>query len=132
MAFGLQIKKIYEKNGFVIADKLGRFELMFKDFDNSSQIPRFINWTTQQAQYQGWNLVYSDQCPWHEKAIVELRKAAIDHGIDLKIKKITTPQEAQNAPSGFGTFSLLKDGKLLEDHYISRTRFENIIKAGNK
>ena len=42
--------------------------------------------------------------------------------------KLTSPTEAQNAPSGFGTFSLIKDGKLLEDHYLSKKRFENIIK----
>jgi hypothetical protein len=46
--------------------------------------------------------------------------------------KLVTPREAQNAPSGFGTFALLKDGKLLGDHYLSRTRFENIIRQEMK
>jgi hypothetical protein len=49
-------------------------------------------------------------------------------GINLKIKKITSSQEAKNGPSGFGVFALLKDGKLLEDHYISETRFRSIVK----
>jgi hypothetical protein len=31
-------------------------------------------------------------------------------------------------PSGFGVFALVKDGKLLEDHYLSKRRFETIIK----
>lgn len=35
----------------------------------------------------------------------------------------------QNGPSGFGTFALLKDGVLLEDHYISLGRFMNILRA---
>jgi hypothetical protein len=52
----------------------------------------------------------------------------MDNGITLTVKKLATPKEAQKAPSGFGTFSLIKDGKLLADHYISRTRFENILK----
>ena len=73
-------------------------------------------------------VVYSDQCSWHEKSITDIKQAAIEHGIDLTEKKLKTPREAQMAPSGFGTFSLLKDGKLLADHYISRTRFENILR----
>jgi hypothetical protein len=50
----------------------------------------------------------------------------------LKIKIALDSEGKQLAPSGFGTFSLLKDGKLLEDHYISRTRFENILKKEAK
>ena len=37
-------------------------------------------------------------------------------------------KEAKNAPSGYGVFNLLHDGKLLEDHYLSATRFKNILK----
>ncbi|WP_282134916.1 hypothetical protein [Seonamhaeicola maritimus] len=51
----------------------------------------------------------------------------MDYGIDLKVSKINTVEEAKNAPSGFGVFNLLRDGRLLEDHYISGTRFRNIL-----
>ncbi len=52
-----------------------------------------------------------------------------EYGSELKISKITTAQEARQAPSGFGVLSLLHDGKLLEDHYISETRFRKILKT---
>jgi hypothetical protein len=48
-------------------------------------------------------------------------------GIKLEVIKIDY-LEAQNGPSGFGTFSLLYNGKLLADHYISKTRFISIVK----
>lgn len=121
-------KSLFEKNNFSMADRLERFELMVKMFDNKGTLPRFYDWTKEQAKYKGWHLIYSDQCPWHEKSITDLQQAARDNGIKLTIKKILNPKEAQKAPSGFGTFSLIKDGRLLADHYISRTRFENIIK----
>lgn len=121
-------KSLYEKNGFTIVEQKDRFELMVKSFDNLSPTPTFFDWKKAQKNYIGWNLVYADQCPWHEKAVVELQRAALDFGIELKVKKLNSPAEAQQAPSGFGTFNLLKDCKLIEDHYISRTRFENIIK----
>ena len=121
-------KKIFEKNGFNITDQLGRFELLAKTFNNNSPMPKFNNWLEELANYKGWNLVYSDQCPWHEKAVEVLNESAVEHGIKLNTKKLTNPIEAQQAPSGFGTFSLIKDGRLLADHYISKTRFENILK----
>lgn len=124
-------KTLYEKNNFRVAQKLDRFELMVKLFDPRANTPQFIDWTKQQKKYVGWNLIYSDQCPWHEKSVSDIKQSAMDNKIKLSIKKLQTPGEAQNAPSGFGTFSLIKDGKLLADHYISRTRFENILKQEN-
>jgi GNAT superfamily N-acetyltransferase len=121
-------KSLFRKNGFEIADKLDRFELMVKKFDNKNPSPHFNDWTKKQLQYKGWHLIYADQCPWHKRSVTDLKQTALNNGIKLKVKKLTNPEEAQNAPSGFGTFSLLKDGKLLADHYISSKRFENIIK----
>lgn len=121
-------KSLFVKNGFQLAEKKGRFELMYKSFNGSSQLPGFHDWVAKQKEYSGWNLVYADQCPWHEKSVKDLKESAKKNGIDLKIRKLNTPEEAQNAPSGFGTFSLIKDGILLEDHYLSRTRFESILK----
>ena len=121
-------KAIYEKKDFIIADRLDRFELMVKSFEDHITLPVFNDWTKEQKKYRGWHLIYADQCPWHEKSVQDLRQSAEEHGIKLQVKKLVRPKEAQKAPSGFGTFSLLRDGKLLADHYISRTRFENILK----
>lgn len=121
-------KNLYLKNGFVIAETLGRFELMVKKLDDKKNTPGFFNWEKEQAKYKGWNLVYSDQCPWHKKSVHDLIDSAQKNGIDLRVTQLMSPVQAQMAPSGFGTFSLIKDGKLLEDHYLSKTRFENILK----
>ncbi|MDJ0646857.1 MAG: YoaP domain-containing protein, partial [Flavobacteriaceae bacterium] len=122
-------KRLFEMNGFKQVDKRGRFELMSKKWDLEVPEPKLIDWTTQQKKYEGWHLVYADQCPWHEKSAEALLNVAGDFGIDLKVSKIETAQEAKNAPSGFGVFNLLHDGRLLEDHYLSATRFRNILKA---
>jgi hypothetical protein len=121
-------KKIFESNGFIVSGKLDRFELMVKAFDKKAELPQLVDWTRELAKYKGWHIVYADQCPWHEKSVTDILHSAHDHGIDLTVRKITSPREAQKAPSGFGTFSLIRDGRLLADHYISRTRFENILK----
>ena len=119
---------IFIRQGYHIADQKGRFELLSKPFRKTASEPIFNDWEKEQKRYKGWHLVYSDQCPWHEKAIIALHSTAIDHNIDLNITKIKTAIEAQYAPSGFGTFTLIRNGNVLADHYISKTRFENIIR----
>jgi L-amino acid N-acyltransferase YncA len=121
-------RTIFEKHDFIEVDNRGRFELLSKKWDKNANHPKLIDWTEHQKQYQGWHLVYADQCPWHEKSAFDLFNTALDFGIDLKLSKIETVEQAKKAPSGFGVFNLLYNGKLLEDHYISATRFKNILR----
>ena len=121
-------KRLFEKNGYKVVDQKDRFQLMSREFAKNSKPPKLLNWTQQQSKFKGWNLIYADQCPWHEKAVFALSETAFEYGIDLKIKKLNTASQARKAPSGFGTFSLIRDGRLIEDHYVSATRFRNILK----
>ena len=121
-------RKLFEKLGYSISRELDRFELLYKPGKTKSPLPKFLDWNKRLAKFKGWNLVYSNQCPWHDNAVTALCDHAGEVGIDLRVKKLTTPSQAQKAPSGFGTFSLIHDGKLLADHYISRTRFKNILR----
>lgn len=125
-------KGIFEKNGFKQVDRRGRFELLSKKWEATARDPKLLDWTLQQEKYQGWHLLYADQCPWHEKSVEAMLHTAMDFDIDLKVTKIKTAKEAKNAPSGYGVFNLLHDGKLIEDHYISATRFRNILKKERK
>ena len=101
---------------------------MSKKWNGKASNPKLRDWEAQQQQYQGWHLIYANQCPWHEKSVEAMLHAAADFEVDLKVEKLNTAEEAKNAPSGFGVFSLMYDGKLVEDHYLSGTRFRNILK----
>jgi GNAT superfamily N-acetyltransferase len=118
---------VFLKNEFEIVDILDRFELCFKAFDLISQKPRILDFESKQKDYNGWHLLYSNQCPWHQKSVHDLKSYSIEIGLHLNVYEIRR-QEAQQGPSGFGTFSLLHNGKLLADHYISKTRFASIVK----
>lgn len=120
-------KQLFEKNGYYVVETKGRFDLLVKKFDENAPDPKLKDWLAQQAQYQGWHLIYADQCPWHDKSVHAIQKTAEANGISINVRKIQTAEEAKLAPSGFGVFSLIHDGKLLEDHYISETRFKNIL-----
>ncbi len=121
-------KQVFEKNGYSQVAQKDRFELLSKKWRNDSADPVFVDWSLKQSSCQGWHLLYADQCPWHDKAVKALLQTAAEYEIELQIKRLNTVEEAKNAPSGYGVFSLLHNGKLLEDHYISATRFRNIIK----
>ncbi|GAB5400567.1 MAG: N-acetyltransferase [Aureisphaera sp.] len=120
-------KTLFEKNGFEQIEAKDRFELLSKTWNREAAKPKFHNWTSQQEKYKGWHLLYADQCPWNEKSVAAILNVAMDYGIDLKVSKLNTVQEVKMAPSGFGVFNLLHDGKLLDDHYLSATRFRNIL-----
>lgn len=122
-------RNLFLKNGFDAVGQLERFELLVKPFDLAAPPPRLIDWTKERAGYHGWHLIYADQCPWHAKSVRDITQAAHEHGIALAVRRLVNPKEAQRSPSGFGTFSLIRDGRLLADHYISRTRFENILRV---
>ena len=120
-------KRLLVKNGFSKVDKLGRFELMVKKFNQDAEDPQLIDWNKGLKAYKGWHLLYADQCPWHEKAAKVMEKVAAEKNFPIHIEKVDTPEKAKLSPSGFGVFALVKDGKLIEDHYISERRFLNIL-----
>lgn len=122
-------KQLFLKNGFEEVDRLGRFELLARNFSSEAANPKLIDWTAQQRKYKGWNLVYADQCPWHAKAVAVLGQVAAECGVALKVTKLRSAQQAKKAPSGFGVFSLIRDGELLADHYISESSFRKLLTA---
>ncbi len=120
-------KDLFEKNGFQsVASEKPSFELMVKTLKNGSK-PKFMDWENQLSKYDGLNIIYSNQCPWVARFINELDEIVKKKDLELKVTELKNAKDAQNAPSIYASFNLVYDGKLLADHYISKTRFLNII-----
>jgi len=124
-------KDLFLKNGFKVVDKADRFELLVKQLKEGA-LPKFTDWQKQLAQYKGLNIVYSNQCPWVIRSIKELTEIAEQKGLNLKVTELKSAKEAQNAPSIYATFTLIYDGKIFADHYLSTSRFLNILKKEMK
>jgi hypothetical protein len=120
-------KSLFLKNRYQVVDKNGRFELCIKKFDENTPNPKLLKWQENAVSNKGWNLLYSYQCPWNFSSVEIVSAVAREQGINLKVSKIISAKDAQEAPTGFGVFNLLKDDKELVDHYISKTRFLNIL-----
>ena len=120
-------KDLFLKNEFKsIASAKPSFELMVKSLKEGS-LPKFNDWEKQLSKYEGLNIIYSNQCPWVVRSIKELSETTKKKGLVLKVTELKNAEQAQNAPSLYAVFNLIYNGKLLMDHYISNTRFLNII-----
>lgn len=119
-------KSIFLKNGFELIESKDRFDLLVYKLKETTN-PEFINWEENPSKYQGLNLIYANQCPLFIKSVDEMKQTAKTYGLDLKVTIIDSAKEAQQSPSGYGTYNLVYNGKLLSDHYISNTRFKNIL-----
>ncbi|MCK5031376.1 MAG: GNAT family N-acetyltransferase [Thermoplasmatales archaeon] len=120
-------KDLFLKKGFKsVSSVKPSFELMVKTLKRGPK-PKFMDWENQLSKYKGLNIIYSNQCPWVARFIDELDEIAKKKDLELKVTELKNAKEAQNAPSVYASFNLVYDGKLLADHYISKTRFLNII-----
>ncbi|MCD4731637.1 MAG: YoaP domain-containing protein [Bacteroidales bacterium] len=119
-------QSIFLKNGFELLESKDRFDLLVYKLKETSN-PAFINWENNLNKYIGLHLIYANQCPLFIKSVDEMKQTAKTYGLDLKVAVLKTAQEAQQSPSGYGTYSLVYNDKILSDHYISNTRFKNIL-----
>ena len=119
-------KEIFIKSGYAIIEESGKDQLLAKYF-KKGQPPSINNWQAELKKYKGLFFIYSKQCPWVARFIEEVKPILDDKKLEPKIIEIKTAAQAQKAPSLYAVFTLIYNGKILADRYISTTRFKNII-----
>lgn len=122
-------RRVFLKNGFDVVGEEGRFQLVARRVRKGGEVPRFRKIEEDHARYEGLHVVYAPQCPMLPKSVEGLREVAEAEGWDLKVTELRTAEEARSAPSHYGVFSLLWNGRLLSDHYVSKARFRNILRG---
>ncbi len=121
-------KDIFLHAGYQIAESAGKEQLLVKQF-KEGDAPVINNWQKERDKYQGLAIVYSRQCPWVARFIEEIKPVLKEAKLSPSIVELTTPAEAQRAPSLYAVFNLIYNGRVLADRYISVTRFKNILKS---
>jgi ribosomal protein S18 acetylase RimI-like enzyme len=119
-------KELFLKNGFRGVQESGAFTLLVKQLKQAEE-PKFKDYEKQFSSHEELKIVYSNQCPWVARFISELPETIKGKDLKIDVVELKTAEQAQQAPSIYAVFNLVNDGKLLADHYISNTRFLNIV-----
>ena len=119
-------KNIFLKNGFKQIEEKGRFELLVLQL-KKGKVPAFINWEDRRISSKEFKIIYTNQCPMFAKCIPVLKSVAKRKNVSLKISQLKSSKDARNAPSGYGVMNIIRNKKILADHYISGRRFDNIL-----
>jgi L-amino acid N-acyltransferase YncA len=120
-------RQVFLRNGFVQIAQSDRFQLITHRL-GKGPAPRFRNISKKWAKHRGLHIVYAAQCPYLPKSANDLSLMAGEHGLEVKVTVLRSAREAQNAPSYYGVYNLLWNGRLLSDHYVSEGRFKNILR----
>ena len=119
-------KEVFLRNEFRQVAEADRFQLVIHRLREGPE-PRFRDLRANLSRYRGLHVVYADQCPMLAKSVNDLTEMAAEHGLRLKVTVLRSARQAQNAPSYYGVFSLVWNGRLLSDHYVSKGRFKNLL-----
>jgi len=120
-------KDVFLRNGFEEIAEADRFQLLIHRLKRGPA-PRFRDISGNLSQFRGLHIVYAAQCPMLLKSVNDLSIMAAEHGLDVKVTVLHSAREAQNAPSYYGVFALMWNGRLLSDHYVSRGRFSSLLR----
>jgi hypothetical protein len=119
-------KELFKDLGFRVIDSRGRFDLLAYNLKDH-RVPAFLNWDEKAHNYPGTHLLFSHQCPANAKAWEDISRISGEMGITLRTEIVEDDHSARQMPTGFGVFQLVHRGKVIQDHYISGTRFKNIV-----
>lgn len=117
----------YLKNkGFLVADRAHPyFELLYFPFHSNVPLPRFREGakTGQISGSSGVVLYYTNQCPYTDKYAPLIEELALQRGVPVRLVKLETVQQAQEAPTPFTTYSLFIDGSFVTHEILSEKKF---------
>jgi hypothetical protein len=124
--------KLLLTHGFESVDEAPpSFDLMVEKFDNAPAPTFPHNWEERMRQYgSGLTIFRSDQCPYLDDAVNTALETGQDLGLQTRVIELKSAQDVRNlAPSVYGVFSLVYDGKLLSYHYELKKDLLKLLNA---
>ncbi|WP_195263298.1 GNAT family N-acetyltransferase [Clostridium sp. 1001275B_160808_H3] len=115
--------------GFKVCDIANPYyELLYLPFSDEYNVPKFKSY----AKYgicdeNGLIVYYSDQCPYTSKYVDLIKKISRENGIDIKVIKFETKEQAQNSPCLSTTYSLFYNGEFITNEILSESKFNKFI-----
>ena len=114
--------KVLLKHGFEAVDQAPpTFELLVRKFGDAPTPAFPQNWDARLGRYSpDLTIVRADQCPYIENAVKSALRTAGELGTPAEVVELRSAREVQElAPSAYGVFSIVYDGRLLSYHYLA-------------
>lgn len=115
--------------GFLEADTAAPyFVLYYLPFSDSAPVPKFRDCAKSGLiEEQGMVLYYTNQCPHTDMYVPLIAAMAESRGTRISVHKITTTEEAQNAPTPFTTYSFYHNGKFVTNEILGEKKFQKLL-----
>ena len=120
--------KYLEHKGFSVADVSDcGISLTYLPFDENAPVPSFKECAAHpKANGSGFELYYTDQCPFTFYWVPRVEEVAKEHGIPFKSIHVTDKETARNLSSPVTTYALFYDGKFVTHAIQSDKKFLEI------
>ncbi|MGE7092596.1 GNAT family N-acetyltransferase [Lysinibacillus sp. NPDC048646] len=125
----LSDNRFFEHLGFEVVDQAEPyFQLMALKWHDYAVEPSFkTQLKISNVNNEGIAIYYTAQCPFAVGIVDELKKVAENHKVPFKTHRITTTEQAQNAPTLWTTFGLFYNGKFITHEIMSPNKFDKLL-----
>ena len=121
-------KKFFEYMGFKVVDSIDEFELMALQFDKND-VPKFNSSArSMQIDNQNFTIYYSNECPYVEYEVKELKEYSNKNNFKINFIKIDSLEKAKNAPCVFNNWANFYKGKFISNTILNANLLEKLIK----
>lgn len=120
--------KYLAHKGFSVCDEADNgIQLWYLPFSPGAPKPRFKECARHpHTDEKGFVLYYTNQCPFNGKYVPIVEKTAADNGIPFRAIRLSTRDEARNAPTPVTTYALFRDGEYLTNEQMNDSKFLKI------
>lgn len=121
--------KFLKYKGFKVCDSARPYyELLYLPTKENTVRPRFKDCCRNASiDEKGLVLFYTNQCPHTDKYAPLIAEIAKSKGQSITLKKLESPEQAQNAPAPFTTYSLFYNGKFVTNEILSESKFMKFL-----
>ncbi len=121
-------KKFFEHFGFKVVDTIEDYELMALKFDNEKTPTFNENARKMKIENQDFTIYYTNECPYVEYEVKELKEYSEEKNIKLNFIKIDSLEKAKNAPCIINNWANFYKGKFISNTILNANSFEKLIK----
>lgn len=121
--------KFLKYKGFELADTAEPYyELFYLPFEKTAAVPQFKQKVkTPKIEEQGFVLYYAHQCPFTAKYVPLIEAVAKKRSVPFQAIRLTTTEQAQNAPAAVTSYSLFLNGIFVTNEILSEKKFEKLL-----